>query len=287
MANASYSEYPCRSKGTRNRCDVCQRVAIGLRSFCRCKITSIRCSCDSKDIYWCQHVVALTLFRIRQPESVVLRLPISESLYQMNRDQLQKFVQYLLSQHHTEVLATAQHLADEILRRDSDINSIMGAPDPTAGSNVNADHRWFLDESQICSMVRNCMSQVSCSEQLQSLFGKVREMLSQGDANGPRILRLITDQFLANHCLSSIRSTSSYQSPQLSEKCQQLWDQLGELPFTCALWVCIVLNPYCNAEQKSEWQETLKRWVNTLTCPPENAICLTNQLFCDEHGTIV
>lgn len=37
----------------------------------------------------------------------------------MNRQQLQKFVQYLISAHHTEVLPTAQKLADEILQQNS------------------------------------------------------------------------------------------------------------------------------------------------------------------------
>lgn len=37
----------------------------------------------------------------------------------MNRQQLQKFVQYLISAHHTEVLPTAQTLADEILQQKS------------------------------------------------------------------------------------------------------------------------------------------------------------------------
>lgn len=37
----------------------------------------------------------------------------------MNRQQLQKFVQYLISAHHTEVLPTAQNLADEILQQKS------------------------------------------------------------------------------------------------------------------------------------------------------------------------
>ena len=37
----------------------------------------------------------------------------------MNRQQLQKFVQYLISAHHTEVLPTAQQLADEILQQRS------------------------------------------------------------------------------------------------------------------------------------------------------------------------
>lgn len=44
---------------------------------------------------------------------------ITETLLQMNRQQLQKFVQYLISAHHTEVLPTAQNLADEILQQKS------------------------------------------------------------------------------------------------------------------------------------------------------------------------
>ena len=34
----------------------------------------------------------------------------------MDRQQLQKFAQYLISHHHTEVLPTAQQLADTILK---------------------------------------------------------------------------------------------------------------------------------------------------------------------------
>ena len=56
----------------------------------RCKITSVTCSCDTRDIFWCQHVVALALFRIRNAERVTLRVPISETLLQMSRQQLQK-----------------------------------------------------------------------------------------------------------------------------------------------------------------------------------------------------
>lgn len=44
----------------------------------------------------------------------------------MDRQQLQKFVQYLISEHHTEVLPTAQKLADEILQQRSEINQIAG-----------------------------------------------------------------------------------------------------------------------------------------------------------------
>lgn len=48
-----------------------------------------------------------------------MRLRSTETLLQMNRQQLQKFVQYLISAHHTEVLPTAQNLADEILQQKS------------------------------------------------------------------------------------------------------------------------------------------------------------------------
>lgn len=50
----------------------------------------------------------------------------AETLLQMDRQQLQKFVQYLISKHHTEVLPTAQQLADEILQQRSEINKIPG-----------------------------------------------------------------------------------------------------------------------------------------------------------------
>ena len=40
------------------------------------------------------------------------------------REQLQKFVQYLISSHHTEVLPTAQKLSDEILKKSSAINQV-------------------------------------------------------------------------------------------------------------------------------------------------------------------
>ena len=54
------------------------RVSI---TFDRCKITSVTCTCDAKDIFWCQHVVALALYRIRNPHLVKLRIPISGELW--------------------------------------------------------------------------------------------------------------------------------------------------------------------------------------------------------------
>ncbi len=95
-------------------------------SFDRCKITSVKCTCGNRDIFWCQHVVALSLYRIRRANVVQLRLPISETLLQMDREQLQKFAQYLITEHHTNVLPTAQKLADEILKSKSKINQLPG-----------------------------------------------------------------------------------------------------------------------------------------------------------------
>jgi hypothetical protein len=63
------------------------------------------------------------------PSSVYVYLMFfifTETLLQMDRQQLQKFIQYLISEHHTEVLPTAQKLADEILQQRSEINQIPG-----------------------------------------------------------------------------------------------------------------------------------------------------------------
>lgn len=232
-------------------------------SFDRCKITSVTCSCETKDIFWCQHVVALSLYRIRNAESVRLRVPISETLLQMDRQQLQKFVQYLISEHHTEVLPTAQKLADEILQQRSEINQIPGAPDPTAGASADDDHTWHLDEEQVCEQVKSYLSQgayYNANKQLNSLFSKVREMLRAQDSNGARMLTLITEQFLSDPRLQLWR----IQGQAMTDKCRQLWDQLG------SLWVCIVLNPNCTNHEKHQWKQLLEKWTHIDVCPPED-----------------
>lgn len=94
----------------------------------------------------------------------------------MDRQQLQKFVQYLISEHHTEVLPTAQKLADEILQQKSEINQIPGAPDPTAGASADDDHSWHLDEEQVCEQVKSYLVQgtyYNANKHLNSLFSKV------------------------------------------------------------------------------------------------------------------
>lgn len=113
----------------------------------------------------------------------------------MNRDQLQKLVQYLIAEHYTDVLPTAQRLVDELLLPQSSINAIagtrditntiysmtssfifrccIGAPDPTAGCSTDSDHRWFLDEAQTRNRVRSYLTHSPCVDELQLLFSKV------------------------------------------------------------------------------------------------------------------
>ncbi|KAM7098992.1 zinc finger SWIM domain-containing protein 5 isoform 2-T2 [Molossus nigricans] len=236
------------------------KVAI---SFDRCKITSVTCGCGNKDIFYCAHVVALSLYRIRKPDQVKLRLPISETLFQMNRDQLQKFIQYLITAHHTEVLPTAQKLADEILSSNSEINQVNGAPDPTAGASIDDENCWHLDEEQVKEQVKLFLSQggyYGSGKQLNSMFAKVREMLRMRDSNGARMLTLITEQFMADPRLTLWRQ----QGTSMTDKCRQLWDELG------ALWVCIILNPHCKLEEKSSWLQQLQKWSNLDVCPLED-----------------
>ncbi|KAM9241883.1 zinc finger SWIM domain-containing protein 4 isoform 3-T3 [Dugong dugon] len=260
-------------------------------SFDRCKITSVSCGCDNRDLFYCAHVVALSLYRIRHARQVELRLPISETLSQMNRDQLQKFVQYLISAHHTEVLPTAQRLADEILLLGSEINLVHGAPDPTAGAGIEDANCWHLDEEQIQEQVKQLLSNggyYGASQQLRSMFSKVlrglgghrgsgdpgadtpppphlhipaqvREMLRMQDSNGARMLILMTEQFLQDPRLALWRQ----QGAGMTDKCRQLWDELG------ALWVCVVLSPHCKPEERAGWLQLLCKWDKLEVCPLE------------------
>ncbi|XP_036383769.1 zinc finger SWIM domain-containing protein 6-like [Megalops cyprinoides] len=269
-----------REPATASEAEAAYSVAI---SFDRCKITSVTCGCGDKDIFYCAHVVALSLYRIRKPEQVKLHLPISETLFQMSRDQLQKLVQYLISVHHTEVLPTAQRLADEILSQNSEINQVHGAPDPTAGASVEDESCWHLDEEQVQEQVKLFLSQGGYhgnGKQLNLLFAKVREMLRMWDSNGARMLTLITDQFMADPRLALWRQ----QGTAMTDKYRQLWDELG------ALWICIVLNPHCRAEHRWAWLRQLRKWNSVDVCPWEDGNHgnelpnLTNSLPQGTHG---
>lgn len=59
---------------------------------------------------------------------------------------MQKFAQYLISELPQQILPTAQRLLDELLgSQPSLINSVCGAPDPTAGASASDQTSWYLD----------------------------------------------------------------------------------------------------------------------------------------------
>lgn len=53
----------------------------------RCRVVSCDCSCPSKSA-WCQHVVALCLYRIHQPNNVQFRVTIWDSVNELSVDKL-------------------------------------------------------------------------------------------------------------------------------------------------------------------------------------------------------
>lgn len=93
-----------------------------------------------------------------QPHLVTLRAPVSESLSRLHRDQLQKFAQYLISELPQQILPTAQRLLDELLgSQPSAINSVCGAPDPTAGASANDQTSWYLDEKALHENIKKIL----------------------------------------------------------------------------------------------------------------------------------
>lgn len=85
-------------------------------------------------------------------------------------------------------------------------------------------------------------------------------MLRAQDSNGPRMLTLMTEQFLSDPRLVLWRN----QNMPMTNKCRQLWEQLG------ALWVCIVLNPRSSAQERQHWRTLLQKWAAVEVCPPED-----------------
>ena len=209
------------SKGTYN-------VAV---TFDRRRITSCDCTCSSSSS-WCSHVVSVCLYRIHQPVSVMLRAPVSESLSRLERDQLQKFAQYLISELPQQILPTAQRLLDELLSsQKNSINTTCGAPDPTAGASAHEQTSWCLDKVQLHENIRKilikfCMpSPIVFSdvnyltttqppaaaewtallrplrgrepEGMWNLLSIVREMFRRGDQNAIPLLSVLTEEVLA------------------------------------------------------------------------------------------
>lgn len=70
---------------------------------------------------------------------------------------------------------------------------------------------------------------------------QVREMLRMRDSNGARMLTLITEQFMADPRLTLWRQ----QGTSMTDKCRQLWDELGKSHVSEKCYVCPAsLAPY-------------------------------------------
>lgn len=169
-------------------------------------------------------------FSENQPTTVSLRAPVTESLSRLNQTQLQKFAQYLINEFPQQILPTAQRLLDELLNIDSSINSVWGAPDPTAGALIHDQTKWCLDESQLHDNIRKIVIKLCIPspmvysdvnylsstappaasewtsllrplrgrepEGLWNLLSIVREMLRRHDRNYIPLLKILTEEIL-------------------------------------------------------------------------------------------
>ncbi|KRT86467.1 hypothetical protein AMK59_1153, partial [Oryctes borbonicus] len=200
-------------------------------TFDRRRISSCNCTCNSS-AYWCSHVVAVCLTRIHWPHLVTLRAPVSESLSRLHRDQLQKFAQYLISELPQQILPTAQRLLDELLgSQPSVINSVCGAPDPTAGASASDQTSWYLDVKALHGNIKKILIKFCVPapivfsdvnylsttappaaaewtsllrplrgrepEGMWNLLSIVREMFKRNDRNAIPLLEIITDECMA------------------------------------------------------------------------------------------
>ena len=76
---------------------------------------------------------------------------------------------------------------------------------------------------------------------------QVREMLQAKDSNGARMLRLISEQFLADPRLVVWRT----QGTQMTDKCRQLWDELGNADNSMVTLFLLIIAIYTKCSNKS------------------------------------
>ena len=94
--------------------------------FDRGCITTTKCSCGNWN--WCSHVLALCLARMNESAPLQLHPPMSETLTNLDREQLQKLIQYVLEKLPLHGVAAVQEVASSLLDKQSEINQIPGAP---------------------------------------------------------------------------------------------------------------------------------------------------------------
>ena len=103
----------------------CHRAFVQVDRGC---ITATECSCGSAE--WCCHVLALILTRIRQGDKcqLVLHPPLSETLSQFSREQLQKVTQLVVEKLLLQGVPVVQRIACALQDSNSEMNKYSGAP---------------------------------------------------------------------------------------------------------------------------------------------------------------
>ncbi|WAQ97485.1 ZSWM8-like protein [Mya arenaria] len=266
--------------------------------FDRRRISQCTCTCNSNAL-WCSHVVAVCLFRIHQPGQVTRRVPVSESLTQLHRDQLQKFAQYLIAEMPKEILPIAQGLLDKLISaQECDMNTHNGAPDPTAGAEANEETSWCLDEKQLHENVKktlvkfcvpspvvfsdvNFLTQTAPPaaaewqsllrplrgrepEGMWNLLSIAREMFRRSDHNAIPLLEIITDEILIWWFMTKITNNNNNQLSSRSSSNSSASITQHAASSLCDeivnLWKLAALNPKLSPVQKDELCAKFKEW---------------------------
>ncbi|CAK9300615.1 unnamed protein product [Gordionus sp. m RMFG-2023] len=269
--------------------------------FDRGKITS--CSCECAQSSWCSHIVALCLFRIHNANLVKYRVPISESLSRLQREQLQKALQYLISKLPRQILPTAQEILEELLTPHSKINTLSGAPDITAGGSTQESPSWFLDEALLHDSIKKTLyklciptpmvfsdvnylsasappAALEWSNLLRPLRGRepegmwnllyiVAETFKKKDGNAVKLLEIITQE-----CLNSDRILNYWYNTKSAEiHCKNILNRNSSNSITVStqhacLNLCeeiVHLWSICvmNPELTSHERETIKEYLRS------------------------
>lgn len=87
--------------------------------------------------------------------------------------------------------------------------------------------RYFIFSSPSSPSSPPTLLWCTVTNHLPLLMCQVREMLRMRDSNGARMLTLITEQFMADPRLTLWRQ----QGTSMTDKCRQLWDELGKSPY--------------------------------------------------------
>lgn len=142
-------------------------------TFDRKCITSTDCTCTNKSLLWCSHIVAVALYRIRNAKSVPVKPPISDSVLELSKTQIQKLLLTLVSKKRNEILPAVQQLLDEVRLPDSEISLLPGVPDPTAGGCSGEENLWHIDDDYIKKQVRSDLAEGTSGKNIISLLNKV------------------------------------------------------------------------------------------------------------------